>query len=258
MKQQFYLIAAMLGISFLSMLCPSPLIAESPMAPSEMQPKICVGEYGGKWGRNSRETIVDGVAMCPPGHAIYGTSTVVGSPAESKYIHVRALCCPLPSTDILLQEHLFVEVECPDGFVVTGVSPRQECDTCVGRLRCTKIDQSRYELGPETNGSLFSVAPLDYPWKEETVRRFDEIPAGIRYGLPRLSQHAWEHSGCVGEPYGSLLVGKRNKRCKGIKFRQLFFAENAGTRKGMPVPMFPVCEKLSSKYSKDPQCINRE
>ncbi len=251
----FEKLASLFLVFAFSVMCLSAAAAQESDAVQALRPQICTGEYNGRWGLVSRVAVQGGVAMCPPHYAIYGTHPIVGGPKGPSNVQVHAVCCPLPAEDILLDEHRIVSDQCPDGFVATGAAETQACDTCVAKLRCTRINSKRYSLGPAVRGSLFSVAPVDYSWKEDRVLRFDEVSPAIRYGITRITQYSWDHGGCIGEPQGSLLVGKENKRCKGIFFRRLMFA---GSEKSAPVPMFPLCNKLSDRYSSNPECLNSE
>ena len=59
----------------------------------------------------------------------------------------------------------------------------------------------------------------------------------------------------MGYPFGSLVVGKKNKRCQGVLFRQLVYRGLDGDRaKGTPVEMYPKCSVVSSVFSTEPEC----
>ena len=77
----------------------------------------------------------------------------------------------------------------------------------------------------------------------------EDIPPAIRYSLGREDSYKNDNDGCIGYPYGSLLVAKSKKSCDGFLFRRLFYLD------GSPVPMFPKCIDVKDRDSPNPQPI---
>lgn len=151
---------------------------------------------------------------------------------------------------------------CLDGFVVTGIrQTRASCDPtntglkgCDQVFRCTKINSDRYVLGPVTKGSLWGIdSSSAYPWKKRKHIRQNEIPPAIRYGIARGSLHHISHSGCIGDPIGSLLVGRKGRRCKDTLWREVL--ERSGD-KVVKIKLYPECRALDNIYSNEPICVN--
>ena len=86
-----------------------------------MRPKVCIGNYNdGRWGHKR------GFELCPKNHAIMAID-----PAGYGYIPLNIsaeeaptapVCCPLPSSDILTDEHVNAPHTCPKEFVATGAT----------------------------------------------------------------------------------------------------------------------------------------
>lgn len=192
---------------------------------------------------------------CPPHHAIFGTDDAGGehSQGPGRYVPLIAACCPLPRSDILTDEHLYsVSEDCPDGYVMTGTTASGCLDFC--EVRCTRVNGDRYRLGVPVPSAYWSRTGSMVRGGFGGARKvaLDEIPGAIRVGImrraisggPPRAQAEWsdrwaDDDGCIGIPFGSLLVGKRKKSCDGFIFRQLL------TKDGRPVQMFPDCEQVT-------------
>ncbi len=185
----------------------------------------------------------------------------------SESIRILGSCCPLPE-DALAGPEIIAGTECPPDFVATGAIGIERPDGGDSLLdkrpkfsfyfKCRKINTARYRLGPETNGWEFGPRGdyfkriLGKPWNvavNRTVRA--RMPAALRYGLMRSDQHFWEETGCVGHPWGSLLVGRSYLHCTGAKFRQLLLVNENQRR-----PVLPEhCARLDNIFSGTPRCL---
>lgn len=239
-------ITALLGVlSFLFL--SGPAFGESDLSPIE--PKPCFGLQGDQttspWSVPER---------CPVGYAIFS----VGAPSgplnrHPSRIHTSIHCCPLPSSDILTGETVTADSRCPKNFVATGLIFRND-KTQPNPLVCTRIDARRFRLGPAVPAVYYGFSSMY--WKEKRRIMKSEIPPGLRYGVGRRSRTRWRPNGCIGYPFGSLLVEKSGKRCANFKFRQLQFAGKAGDPpSGAPVPMIADCELVTDLLKKNPKCI---
>lgn len=225
----------------------------SAQSPAEHIPTICNGfqemQNGGTFRSvNSPE--------CPPNSAMYGVS-MGGLPYRGAFWRphrLRGYCCKLPASDILLDEHQFEGRECSDGRIATGATMMGDCPQCELRLRCTKINQGRYELGDSVPGIYFGLNSTYY--LEPNAIPVRDIPAAIRYGMGRDGLTHWLTSGCIGQPFGGLAVGGQGKRCYEQFFRELRFRGIPGDPpRGTAVKMFPDCDDISDIFSPDPECI---
>lgn len=227
---------------------PAPLPEQNP-APEVrrgLKPQICVGV-------NSDEpTFGYTKEQCPKHHAIYANSDVPGAhkTGPGRYVQLTGLCCPLPSDDILTDEHLYFEQEtCPDQYVATGAGGDCE-DKCT--MRCTKINTKRYKLGPEKVAYYVKFADAGRLFGQGRTKRvfWENLPQALRYGINRTKHDLWASDGCLGVSLGSLLTRKNQKRCDGFFYRELQYLD------GVPVKMFPDCEAISDLYSAKPQCLD--
>lgn len=188
---------------------------------------------------------------CPPQHAIFAVDDVGGEhkAGPGRYVPVSAACCPLPADDILTDDHLYgVMDRCPEGFVVTGATGNHCVDLC--EVRCTRVNSKKYRLAPERGAAYWnSVGALVRGGGGEASKiSLAEIPSAIRKGvLRRVSRvlgseaagsyrRRADEDGCVGIPFGSMLVAKNGKYCEHQRFRQLLLLD------GTPVRMFPDCD----------------
>lgn len=248
-------------IAILLMVWPISVLAE----PEVHEPKICIGYHpatkgsesgSGAWGPSGGFDSKSQWILCPEGFAVFGTQRPVGSPSTAEEIKIVGSCCPLPAGDILDTTRTSNATICPDSMIATGFSdPSQEKVL----LRCTAIHTGRYKLGDSKGGIMWGLASAAaFSWRENKLIRRNELPAAVRYGLSRKTRSNWSTSGCVGEPIGSVLVGKENKSCKGMLFRELQFAGiNGDPPSGSPVVMFPKCQTISDLLSADARCVEK-
>lgn len=240
---------------------PSNVVTENT---SLEQGSVCTGYNPEKkaWGWSGHS---DGAWIkCPPHAAFPG----VAKPPDhlfAKSILIFANCCPLPSPDILTTEHITVEKQCPDGFIATGLEvrgcPKEDSGKkCIRSLRCTAINTSRYSLGAVHHGVHWGVSTASsFPWRERKRIRQDELPPAIRYGISRITRVEFSENGCVGDPVGSLFVGKTDTTCGGTLWRQLFHKREKGDPlNGTPVEMFPKCIRIENVLSTHLTCIKKE
>ena len=202
---------------------------------------------------------------CPEDQAFIASRSPGGPIWGTKGIPVRGFCCPLPRKDILSEEKVTTREECPYGYVATGSFNKPGCSrfmkffwSCPGEsgeyLRCTKINLERYQLGKARIGIYWGAGSSQI--HEDKTIRHSEIPAAIRAGIGRVSKYTWAFDGCIGEPIGSLLVGKKAKYCKDFIFRELQYAGKDGDPpKGTAVKMYSECESIDDVMNPNPSCI---
>lgn len=194
---------------------------------------------------------------CPPGYAFFGVERPFGK-WEAEDVPLHGNCCRLPAGDILTEEHLITRGACPDGYVITGMRmvgvSYADCPKDCGRkIRCTKINQKDYALGPIRKGVHWGVnSSAAFPWKEKKSIRRNQIPLAIRYGVARQMRARVGNDGCVGDPIGSLLIGARALGCVNTLWREVFKVLDRGEKKRMQ--MYPECKDISSVFSPDPKC----
>ena len=129
-----------------------------------------------------------------------------------------------------------------------------DCPQCELQLRCTRVNQDRYELGESAAGIYFGLNSTYYLEPNRITIR--DIPAAIRYGMGRDGLTHWLSSGCIGQPFGGLAVGGQGKRCYEQFFRQLRFRGLPGDPpRGTAVRMFPDCDDISDIFSPRPECV---
>lgn len=228
------------------------------------EPSVCVGydHAAKKWGYIWAELLgskEQGVwRHCAEHSAIFGVTDPGGTYGPGKYIRIAANCCPLPAPDILTDSHVTAEDSCPNDYVVTGNENRGRCTEgpCLFKMRCTKINTKRYQLGKKKAGAFWGFGSNTTFFKESTIIKRADIPTAIRYSMSRQNLTYFLSSGCVGIPFGSLLVEKKNKFCRGFFFRELQYRGHPGDpARGTPVRMFPDCDDISDIFDPDPDCI---
>lgn len=228
------------------------------------QPQTCIGFFDLQgspvWGVPK-----DGV--CPPQHAVYGALIMQSTRwTSSKKVGVIPVCCPLPAPDILTDEHHWVFEHCPANSVVTGsdVTCGGEFrgvdsfgEVCERRIRCTRVNTVRYQLGERTGGAIWGNSSNQ--WQESMHFLKASIPASIRYALGRYNRYYWGTNGCVGYPFGSLLVEKRGGLCRGQRFQSLEYQGLDGDPpQGTAVQMFAECDAISTYMNPQSRCIRYE
>lgn len=164
------------------------------------KPKACIVE-------NVKFTPGDG-ANCPAHYAAY-TADDGKSPNFG--------CCPLPAKDILSKDPPQVRgTNCLTNEVITGVSG--------GSVSCTKINTKRYKL--------------------DVSRKTCYAGSGASggggtgaCGVPNATFQAlisrFGSDACIGQPYGSLIVGRTGKNCADVTSAQLKYVDN-----DQPVKMY--------------------
>ena len=214
-------------------------------------PFVCVNysPNTAEWKWRSTES------ACPSGHGIYSVNEVSSAQqATADSTPVIGACCRLPAEDILTDEHSWASEECPDGSVVTGGAVKWWCLKCEKRVRCTKINAARYQLGEKVPGAYWGRG-LSRRSHLKRVERLD-IPVAIRYAVGRQGLLSWTTDGCVGLPWGSLAVRKGPPRCSGFLFRQLQYRGLPGDPpRGTPVEMFPKCQEISDIFDPEASCV---
>ena len=136
------------------------------------------------------------------------------------------ICCPLPSTDILVDEPPVERGSaCGPDEVISGFKGQYE-------YRCTGINRDRYQLGSTQKPCYFGSG------------------AAGGSGAPGCASHphTWDvlqeklfgSDGCSGYPYGSLFVSQSNKYCKDMRTVQVQYTGTVAgdPSAGTPVDMF--------------------
>ncbi len=204
---------------------------------------------------------------CPNGAAVMVLDYVNLNDLRSELSYnLVGSCCPLPE-GALLDTHVIVPRECPDGYVVTGGKMTKGAKEVTHpntveehTLRCTKVNSARFQLGPETSGWTFGPTTdrlqnlVKLNNKKETFTERNRIPVALRYGLLRYSAVEWSDQGCIGHPWGSIMTAKRHLNCPGIAFRELM--EKQADGKLIPAPVYQPCNLLDDPYSPTPKCID--
>lgn len=217
-------------------------------------PQICSG-----W-KNASQPILGG-GTCSAGEAVYSSARPrdVG-PFDILTDPIRGRCCPLPAPDILSNEHLMAETGCPEDYVVTGTSsmaPEPHAEARKFQIRCTKINTRRYQLGGKKPGLYWGMNFSFYLQKKRIL--WDEIPPALRYGTGRTTPIIWEPVGCIGFPFGSLLVSREGRECSQSFYRELQYRGGEGDPPaGTPVRMLADCDELSDIFTPAPRCIKYE
>ncbi len=220
-------------------------------------PKTCLGfsaDSSADWRAKPR-------LHCPPASAAFAAEPGSRGGKSAENVFLALTCCPLPAADVLTQTTLSSISQCPDGFVVTGVSAAPQPKTQQApmaetsfHIECTKINQDRYQLGEST--AALSWGNSSSTWKETHRISKRDIPAALRHAVGRVSRFEWREEGCVGYPFGSLLVAKESKRCDGLIFRELQYRGKEGDPvAGTPVQTLPECSRVSDKYNPQARCI---
>ncbi len=210
-------------------------------------------------------------SRCPEDYALIGLIPPLGPRREAKFVGFRGTCCPVPH-GALTAEVRYVEESCPDASVATGVkavrgAPDAEAavEQTLYLLRCTAIDTAHYALGPAAGGEQFDITDEYITELRDRVigawyqprsanPNWLALSAGIRYALGRLSLTSWEISACTGRPLGSLLTGKTNKYCGGMRYRELR-AHGASGGGDATVELFPKCSAIDDEFSPTPSCL---
>lgn len=221
----------------------------------ENSPPVCIGYYPDRKSWGSLTSWRELTNLCPKNHAFLGIHEPVG-PFIGKKVRLSGSCCPLPSSDILTEEHQFADTICPEEHVVTGICIGDDgCKRLGGHtLRCTRIS-TNYTLSSPRVGSMWGINnSAAFPWKEFKLIREDEVPTALRYGISRVGINTFYNSGCVGSPIGSLLTGKNKSSCRGTYWRQLLSKKNIDG-KAVPVKMFPDCRGITDLFSPNAACV---
>ncbi len=200
-----------------------------------------VGVRSSKWGFQK--------GLCPAGYALLN----VQNGAAPKRHSGGSTCCRLPYDDILTDEHKFVDDSCPDGWVATGTA---DTGQRTRQMRCTRINGERFELGPPEPGVYWGFA-LGMRSERDRVPK-EQLPLALRYGAGRINYEKWDTHGCVGRPWGGLLVAATGPRCADYQFRQLRLRASAAglpAGAGTPVAMFPACRSIANAYDPTTGCI---
>jgi hypothetical protein len=208
--------------------------------PGSSSPAACIGY------NTSRDEFGSEYNYCPVGYAFYGVDDPAGAQGPGRIIAATSSCCELPSKDILTEEHVFVEESCPEDFIATGYKNWNSPKGSTKYMRCSKINNNRYQLGELTPAVYWGDGASGWRGAQRIDRA--QIPAGIRHSMGRTSKDTWDVDGCVGYPWGSVFTKKTSKYCSGLFFRQLQFKGLRGDPPaGSAVKMFPDCDELQDR-----------
>ncbi len=208
---------------------------------------------------------IESVEGCAKNHAFYALDrgdrgVVPGMSAPSvEQQQVTGYCCRLPSTDILTEEYRFEPLRCPSGYVATGGRSLENLDHCNGPterncssrqrhprslIRCTKINERRYQLSRSRSGRRWVEKAGDRVESARPIQRV-QLPIGIRERIGMRQPMDRRPDGCVGWPAGSLFVERAGPLCEQHYFRELQYRGQAGDpHRGTPVKMMPDCDEL--------------
>ncbi len=147
-------------------------------------------------------------SQCPANYAAYTAD-------DSKNFIVG--CCPLPARDMLVREPAVLRgAQCGANEVATGASN--------SGLLCSKLNTARYKLSaPQATcyiGEGFSGFSGSTTCSVPTVT------------LQALVSH-FGSDGCIGVPYGSLIIARNGKNCSNVFGVQVLYNDT-----GAPVAMF--------------------
>jgi hypothetical protein len=195
---------------------------------------------------------------CAEDHAFFASSDGSG---RGIFFPIDGACCRLPADDILLDRHVDItehypskKAICPDDHVLTMLHFDFRGGETVYRIRCTALNARRYQLGTRREGLYWGVGRSGGS-HEIGVQR-EQVPVALRHSLGREDADYWDGDGCVGYPWGSVLVERRGPKCKGLIFRQIQYRGLPGDPpQGTPVLTLPDCSAVDGLFSPDPRCL---
>ena len=220
-------------------------LAEGPLAQllgQNTRPAVCLSYVTGqgdiKWGPS--------LERCPRGYAIFSANEYAAGP--NLHGPLYGTCCPLPSSDLLEEETSVVKDECPPESVVVGFESIPLSNGGFdARLICQRINTRRYRLGEPTKAAYWGVS-MALPKESPGILK-DQMPAALRYGIERTGYRTWEQRGCIGQPWGSVLVSFFSGACDNQRFRQFLYADAPEEPlKARPVTMFPDCREIENIF----------
>lgn len=220
------------------------------IGPPAQGPFVCTGFNPAglvKWPARSHR--------CAAGYAFFAADDLGGPRRPKDEMAFSGSCCRLPSDDILTDEVVLSETDCPESTVAVGVESDEGCVSCRWRFACQKLNLERYRLGPSIPGRYFGSGVAGKSSADGIAEH--DIPLAIRPGALRWSYAKQQVDGCVGMPFGSVAVS-RGRACGEIFFRQIQYAGRDGDPKaGTPVKMYPECAALDDPFSPTAGCIVR-
>ena len=126
-------------------------------------------------------------------------------------------CCPLPARDILAKGDAVLRgAQCGPDEVATGANGNS--------LMCSKINTAKYRLGPAQTSCYVGSG---------VSGSSGSANCGLPSATLQAMSSAFGSDGCIGSPFGSLIVARTGKNCGDVQAAQLFFSQN-----NQPVPMF--------------------
>lgn len=261
----------LLLLSLLQLILPQRALAEGGPEPAATDLRVCNGfnpvTGGWSWlpGIHQVETV------CPDGWYILTAHTVghLAGP-EPESIGMRFTCCPGPA-DLLTKEHRYVALTCPADHLMTGerleaasiIRGEEGFRTAKKSLRCTALNP-RYKTAPARARVLDNLTSLNEEWLSNTLERPEKeirfsrfhLPLAIRFAVGRVDATSYELDWCLGEPFGSALVGRFGRACIDYEFRRVVYrGAGADPKEGTPVRMFPDCIAIEDRDSPNPRCV---
>lgn len=204
--------------------------------------------FPSKWGASH--------AQCPSDYGFYSTGEA--GPRTPNESELSAPCCPLPYEHMFVGDAVPASERCEEGMVVVGEEIRESDGASHGVVRrewwCRKLSD-RFQLGEETGGVYFGSG-FSSRGHQKRMRR-DQIPLAIRASASRLVFNQWDADGCIGDPPGSLLVGRTKSGigCDRIRFRRLQYRGAPGDPpQGTDVTMFPSCRSIGPVFLPNSGC----
>ena len=246
----------------------APLVDRPALAQEQTTaPSLCSGwnPETKSWGLIGIDYPEEHEEFCPKDYAFVNTQFRGGARRAGSKVPLIGTCCPLPA-GALLDEHIFTEELCPDGYAVTGArqivdkqalketeggwrGPHTWFNSNQQLMRCTKLDPQKYVLGPKTDGYAATWS-IHFRKLFKPATSLARVPYGLRLGYGRHGKFGWDRVACLGMPWGSLVVSKTSKYCDGVGFRQLLRASDQA-----PVLDYGKCLAVDDPLAENPKCI---
>ncbi len=195
-------------------------------------------------GYNLRESIpferwgmVSG--LCPEHSAVFAFDDPGNSAKSGDTVPFSALCCRLPSHDMLTGKISYHSTSCPQGMIVTGGRNAVELSSGAKRyeLRCAEINSKLYSLGSAIPGDYWGMG-ASVRSQENNIPR-TAVPEAVRAGIGRVDYEKWDPDSCIGRDMNAVLTTVAPDSCSNFRFSR--FLKRRGDGRLEPVRMFPDC-----------------
>ncbi len=230
-------------------------LAATAWAQEPAHPKPCLGynPFVHDWGFNWKSD----VQICAGSYGYFSLKNPRQAGPWERVV-LSDNCCPLPTDDMLLPARFVTIDTCPENFIITGVQRGGGKMNWGGVLvHCVRLNTERFQIGAKVPGVFWGVSSELALWYRSLPRNVmrANLPASIRYGVGRRGLTDWDISGCVGIPYGSLLVSLGGRRCADYLFARVDYRGRPGDPPaGTPVAMLPPCDRLSDIFDEHAVC----